>query len=350
MKALVKYAIGQGNMEIRDIPEPLVGPGQVKIEVKEAGICGSDLHIYNNDIAITLNPPVVPGHEFSGVIAEVGDGVEEFKIGDRVVCEAAYYYCRDCDYCRSGFYNLCRDKKSLGYYYNGAFERYTVVDAKNTHKLPDDIDFLSGAMLEPLACVTHAVYDQCHIEAGDLVVVSGPGSVGLMAAQVAKAEGALVIITGTDADTERLELAKQLGVDYTINVQREDLKQMVNSLSDGYGADVILECSGSESAVAAGLANIKKRGYYCQIGLTGHEIKFDIEAVCYKEIHFSGSMASCFFNWQKAMKLVSRGLVRLAPLASHHFGLDEWEEAFELFRSKGGVKLMLCDKYDNNGD
>lgn len=341
MKALVKYKDGPGNMELRDIPEPEPGPGQVKIEVKEAGICGSDLHIYNSDIAIAMKPPVVPGHEFSGVVSAVGEGVTKFKPGDRVVSEAVYFYCWDCLYCRQGYYNLCINKRSLGYWYNGAFEKYTIVEEKNAHILPDDIDFLTGAMLEPLACCTHAIYDCCHVEAGDVVLVSGPGAVGLTAAQVAKAEGAKVIVTGTDVDEERLQAAKTLGIDYTINVQQQELKKLVNELTDGYGVDVVLECSGSEAGIRSGLEMIKKRGWFCQIGLTGKPITFDIETICYKELHFSGSMASRYLNWEKGIKLIQQGLVKLAPLASHHLPLEEWETAFQMFREKKGLKLIL---------
>lgn len=341
MKALVKYQKGPGNMEIRDIPEPEPGPGQIKVKVVEAGICGSDLHIYNDDIAITVRPPVVPGHEFSGVVTEVGEGVTDFKPGDRVVSEAVYYYCHKCHYCRTGFYNLCIDKKSLGYWQNGAFAEYTLIEEQNLHHLPDDIDFLTGAMLEPLACCTHAVYDCCHIEAGDVVLVSGPGAIGLMAAQVAKAEGARVIVTGTNADEDRLQMARELGCDYAVNLQKENVKELVEKLTGGYGADVVLECSGSEAAVRSGMELLKKRGYYCQIGLTGKPITFDIETICYKEIHFSGSMASRYLNWEKGMKLIQQGLVKLAPLASHHFKLDDWEAAFQMFREKKGLKLIL---------
>ncbi len=341
MKALVKYADGPGNMEIRDIPEPEPGPGQVKIEVKEAGVCGSDLHIYNSDIAIPVKTPVVPGHEFSGIVTEIGEGVTRFKPGDRVVSEAVYFYCKDCLYCKTGFYNLCIHKRSLGYWFNGAFEKYTIVEEHSVHKLPDKIDFLTGAMLEPLACCTHAIYDCCHIEAGDVVLVSGPGMIGLTAAQVAKAEGAFVVVTGTDVDEERLKLAQELGIDTAINIQKTDISKYINELTGGYGADVVLECSGTEAGVRMGMELVKKRGYFCQIGLTGKPIMFDIETICYKEIRFSGSMASRSPNWEKALKLVQNGQVRLAPLASHHLKLDDWERAFQMFREKKGLKLML---------
>ena len=119
MKALVKYQKGEGNMEIRDIPEPTVAKDQIKIEVRAAGICGSDLHIYHDDIAIPLNPPVVTGHEFSGVIAALGEGVTGWNVGDRVVSETAYSFCGTCNHCINGFYNLCNQRRTLGYWYNG---------------------------------------------------------------------------------------------------------------------------------------------------------------------------------------------------------------------------------------
>ncbi len=341
MKGLVKYKAGPGNMEIRDVPEPTPGPGQIKIEVKEAGICGSDLHIYNADIAIAQNPPVITGHEFSGVVAAIGEGVTKFKVGDRVVSEAVFDYCGDCLYCRTGFYNLCINKRSLGYWYDGAFAKYTVVKESNAHILPDNIDFVTGAMLEPLACCTHAIYDCCHIEAGDVVLVPGPGAVGLTAAQVAKAEGATVIVTGTAVDGERLKVAKELGIDYAVNIQEEDIEKLVMDLTDGYGVDVVLECSGSEPGIRQAMQLMKKRGYYVQIGLTGKPITFDIETICYKEPHFSGSMASRYVNWEKGIKLVQSGKVKLAPLVSHHLPLEQWEEAFQMFREKKGMKLIL---------
>jgi L-iditol 2-dehydrogenase len=137
MKALVKYEKGEGNMAIRDVPEPVAGKGQVKIEVKVAEICGSDLHIYHDDIAIPLKPPVVTGHEFSGVISEIGEGVTGWNIGNKVVSKARYTFCGKCEYCLSGFENLCQHVRALGYWYNGAFTSYTVAPTARVHKLPD---------------------------------------------------------------------------------------------------------------------------------------------------------------------------------------------------------------------
>lgn len=341
MKALVKYYSGPGNVEIRDVQIPTPEAGQVMIEVKEAGICGSDLHIYHSDIAIPVRPPVVMGHEFSGVVTAVGEGVTSCKAGDRVVSETAYYYCGICDQCKSGFYNLCPERKTLGYWFNGVFAKYTVVPQARIHILPDSIDFRSGAMLEPLACVTHAVYDLSSITAGDIALISGPGTIGLMTALVAKAQGAIVIVSGTDVDTQRLALARELGIDYVVNCQQENLAEIVSELTNGLGVSAVYECSGSAVATNNGLALCKKRGYFVQIGLGGKPITFDIEAVCYREIMFSGSLGSRFASWNKAIELVSSGKIDLHPLVSHILPITEWEKAFELFKNKQSGKLIL---------
>lgn len=341
MKALVKYAAGPGNMEIRDVPEPVCGDDQIKIKVKKAGICGSDLHIYHSDIAIPVNPPVIVGHEFSGVIAEIGKNVKDFEVGDRVVSETAFSFCGVCDYCTEGYYNLCNERRTLGYWYDGIFTDYTVVPAGRVHKIPEGISFTAAAMTEPLACVCHAIYDLSVIRAGDIVLVSGPGAIGLMAMQIAKAEGAIVVVSGLTHDLERLEMAKELGADYVLNVQENDLIEFVNSITGGYGADVVLECSGAAPAIDSALQAIKKRGYFVQIGLPGKKITFDIEKVCYKELHFSGSLGSRKHSWRTALKLMKQGKVNLEPLANVELPLEEWETAFNRFEQKDGCKFML---------
>jgi len=346
MKALVKFEAGPGNLEIRDIPEPTAGPGQVKIEVKEAGICGSDLHIYHSDIAIPVKPPVVIGHEFSGVIAEVGEGVTGWQVGDRVVSETAYHYCGICDYCREGFYNLCVERRTLGYWFNGVFAKYTVVPAARLHRIPENVSFTAAAMTEPLACVAHAIYDLTVIKPNDLVLVSGPGAIGLMALQIAKAFGAEVIVSGTNVDAERLELAKKLGADHVINVQQENMADKINALTNNYGVNVVLECSGNGFAVDSALNAIKKRGYFTQIGLPGKKIEFDIEKVCYKELHFSGSLGSRNHSWRMALGLLGSNKVHLEPLATVKLPITEWKNAFDMFEKKEGFKLFLLPVND----
>lgn len=341
MHALVKYDKGAGNMEIRDLPEPSAGPGAVKIEVHTTGICGSDLHIYHYDIDIPINPPVTTGHEFAGTVVEIGEGVTCCSVGDRVTSETAYSYCGKCRYCRGGFYNLCPSRRTLGYWYNGAFARFTVVPASRVHRLPESVSLRAGAMLEPLACVTHAAIDLTSIQPEDRVLVSGPGAIGLLALQVARSCGARVIVSGTDVDQQRLAIASELGADHVVDVTREDLAALVTEQTDGQGVDVVLECAGSASAVDAGLQLIRKQGQFTQIGLFGGPVQLNFEKICFKELRVTGSLGSKRSSWEEAIRLVAVGEVQTEPLISHELPLSDWKKAFDLFESKGGLKLLL---------
>lgn len=341
MKAIVKYAAGPGNMEIREVEEPKPAAGQIKIKVVAAGICGSDLHIYDSDIAIPVKPPVTVGHEFSGVITELGEGVTGFEVGERVVSETAFSYCGTCEYCREGYYNLCNERRTLGYWYNGIFTNYTVVPAGRVHRIPEGVDDISAAMTEPLACVCHAVFDLTVIKPTDIVLITGPGPIGLMTLQVVKAHGATVIVSGTDVDAERLALAKELGADYAVNSQKEDLAKFVRDLTGGKGVDVAMECSGNQFAINSELDLIKKRGYLTLIGLGKPTIPFNIEKISYKEIRFTGSLGSRKASWEEALDLLKRGKVKVDKIADVRMPMDQWETAFDRFRKKQGGKFIL---------
>lgn len=343
MKGLMKFDRGDGNMEVREINEPTPGQYQVKIEVKAAGICGSDLHIYHDDIdGVPINAPVITGHEFSGIVTEVGEGVTKYKIGDRVTSETSISFCGECTLCRTGRYHVCDNRRTLGYWYNGAFAKYTIVPQGLIHRLPDHLDFITGALLEPLACVTHAVTEQTTVKAGDVVVVSGPGAIGLMALQVAKAEGATVVVSSTNSGTfDRLSMAKKLGADYTIDVNEMDIVTFIKELTNGQGADVVFECSGSARAANTGLILTRKSGQYTQIGLFGKPIQIDFEKICFRELKVAGSMASTWTSWEKAIQLVSSGKVNTKILVSDVMPLSDWEAAFKKFEAKEGLKLVL---------
>ena len=342
MRALVKYAPEPGNMEIRDVPEPTPGPGQVKIKVVAAGICGSDLHIQDSDIAIPVRPPVVTGHEFSGVVAEVGEGVTDWKPGDRVVSETAYSYCGKCPACREGWYNLCPERKTLGYWFNGIFTNYTIVPEGRVHFIPEGVDDISAALTEPLACVCHAVFDLTVIKPTDLVVVNGPGPMGLLTVQVVKSFGAKVLVSGTNADVERLALAKELGADYVVNINETPLETCVNELTNGVGADVVMECSGNQYGINGALKVIKRRGYFTMIGMGKPEIPFNVAVLNYREPIVTGSLGSRKASWEQALDLLGRGKVKMDKIATHVMPLADWEKAFGMFRKKEeGVKFVL---------
>jgi L-iditol 2-dehydrogenase len=339
MKALVKYSKGEGNIEIREMPEPYPGPGEVKIEVKAAGICGTDIHIYHEEFK--SNPPVILGHEFCGAIAEVGENVTDFKAGDRVTSETAARVCGKCLYCKTGNYNLCPERLGLGCGLNGAFTKYCVVRQELVHFLPDNVDFISGALCEPLSCTIHGVIDQTHISAGDIVAITGPGAIGLLSLQLSKLAGAFVIILGLSADKHRLSLAKKLGADVIVNVEEEDPEKIIKKLSKGYGADVILECSGAPAAAELGLKLVRKRGQYTQMGLFGRPIHIDFEQIAYKELQVSGFVSQNWTTWERALNLLGEGKIQTRPLVTDILPITDWKKGFEKFEKKKGIKIIL---------
>jgi L-iditol 2-dehydrogenase len=341
LEAIIKYARGKGNVEIRDVTEPVPGPGQVKVEVQAAGVCGSDLHIYHDEIAIAIEPPVVMGHEFSGVIVELGAGVDRLSVGDRVTCETTAWSCGQCLHCRLGQTNLCANRKVVGYAVDGCFARYCVVNERQVHLLPENVDFVAGALTEPLACCIHAVLELSLITAGDMVVITGPGPVGLLCLQLVKAAGGFAVMCGTSQDAERLALARQFGADLTIDVQAENALGIISRLTDAQGADVFLECAGAPAAARLGLEATRRGGQYTQIGLfpSSFELKFDL--IAYKELRVTGSLGQRWMSWQRALALMAQGQVDTHSLVSHVLPLAEWREAFRLFEEKQGLKILL---------
>ncbi|RHW35555.1 zinc-binding dehydrogenase [Oceanobacillus profundus] len=339
MKALVKTELGFGNLEIQDKQEPQAGKDQVKIEVKYAGICGSDIHTYEGHYKVAT--PVTLGHEFSGEVVEIGEGVTEFKVGDRVTSETTFYICGECEYCNSGDYNLCSHRKGLGSQQDGGFAKYLVARKESVHQLPENVDYQSAAMTEPLACTHHAI-EKTEINTGDLVVVIGPGPIGLLAAQVAKSRGATVIITGLTNDKVRLDKAIEVGIDYTVNTQEEDLKESVHKLTNGYGADVVLECSGAVPAARQGLDILRKKGHYAQVGIFAQsEIQFDLEKIIQKEIRVVGSRSQKSADWEPSLALMNDRKVNAKALVTHEFNITEWDEAYQAIKSGEAIKVLL---------
>jgi len=341
MKAVVKYAHGKGNVELRDMPEPSPRPDEVMIEVKAAGICGSDLHIFDEDIKLPIRPPVIMGHEFSGVIAEVGSSVKKWKPGDRVTSETSAHVCGECLPCRTGNYNVCAEKRLIGYWFNGAFAKYCVVPSRLVHKLPDNVSFLSGALCEPLACCVNGVLEKTRIQPGDLVVIAGPGPIGLLSLQIAKSQGASVILCGTSQDERRLKIGEDLGADLTINVEEEDPWRTVSKMTNGAGSDVFIDCSGSPNAVRMGFQLVRRGGQYTQIGLTGRPFNLDFDLIAYKEIIVRGSLGQRWTSWKIGLKMLSKGLVKTEPLISDVLPLSRWEIGFQKARKKEGIKIIL---------
>ncbi|MEX2542710.1 MAG: zinc-binding dehydrogenase [Trueperaceae bacterium] len=340
MEAVMKVAAGSGNVELREIAEPAPGPGEALVEVSAAGICGTDLHIYHDEFR--CSPPVVLGHEVAGRVVALGPGAAGVLEGDRVTSETYFSTCSRCRYCRAGQSNLCPERRSIGSAIDGGFARHLVVPARNLHRLPDNVSDKAGALTEPLACVAHALLGKPAIRAGDVVAIAGPGAIGLLAGQVARAAGATVVMLGTAADQERLALARRLGASHTVVVDEQDPQELLAGLTvEGHGADVVIECSGAGPAATQLLTLARRRGRYLQVGLFGKPVALDFDQVCYRELEVSGSNASTSESWLRALRLLGEGLVDAESVISHSYSLGEWREAFDDFESKRGVKLLL---------
>ncbi len=339
MKALVKTQAGKGFLEYKDVPEPSPGPGEVKIRVRACGICGTDIHIRHD--TFPSFPPVVLGHEFSGEVAELGEGVTGLEVGQRVVAEVVYKTCGHCRACRTGYYNLCLTRRGLGWAADGAFATYTVVEAANVHLFPENLSFEEAALSEPLAVCASAVCELTGVTAGDVVLVSGPGPIGLLTMQCALAEGGQVIITGTSADHDRLALAKSLGAHFCVNVEEENVMSLVHKLTDGLGADVVFECSGATPAFRTGINAVRKGGKYTQVGLFGHPFEVDLDEIVIKELEIHGVFSSNWRGWNRGLRAVAQGRIQLRPVISHVLALADWESAFDLAESRQGLKIVL---------
>lgn len=341
MRAVVKYDEGEGKMELRNVPEPVCGDNDVKIKVMAVGICGSDLHIYKWNIGIPTKVPFIVGHEFAGPIAEVGKNVSRFKVDDRVTGENTRTACGHCRHCATGSYNLCRERRATGYAYDGAYAEYVVVPENRIHPLPDNVDYATAALSDPSACVHHAVNDLTGVDAGDVMLISGCGAMGLFSVQYVKANEGIVIITGLSKDEKRLQIAKDIGADVTVDVQKENLRQIVMDMTNGEGADIALECSGSEDAANYALNLVRREGKYTQIGIFGNPIKFDLDKVLYGEIKLIGSFSQKYLSWKEAIKLYSQGKIVAKPLVTDMLPLEQWEEGFARCFDGRAVKVVF---------
>ena len=337
MKALVRYGTGEDDVRLDEVPEPSPAPDEVKIEVRAAGVCGTDLHGHPG-----LRPPVVLGHELAGVVVEIGRDCKTRKVGERVTSETTKSVCGACRFCREGPVSLCVRRTGMASSADGCFARYVTILESSTHVLPEHVSFEAGALTEPLACATHAVMEQAKVERGEFALVVGPGPLGLLVVRCAVACGARVVAAGTAGDAERLALAQRFGAERTVNVDDEDLAGVVRSMTDGYGADVVFECSGAAGAVAGALACARKCGRYVQAGILHRAVPLDFDDVFFvRELTLIGSHTSHPGSWAAAMKLLADRAVELDPLVSARLPLAEWREAFRLARGRQAIKVIL---------
>ena len=342
MKALVKTAKGVGNLSLMDMPEPRPGPGEVLIEVRASGICGTDVHVKNDRFPYW--PPVILGHEFSGTVIELGPECQYSKLGDRVVGEPHTRHCGQCFLCRTGNVQICPSKRSPGWGIHGSMAPLLVMPEKLLHRIPDAMDFDTAAVVEPTANAVHDVFERAGVMPGDFVVVLGPGPIGLLAGLAARAAGARhVVLVGAPPDEGlRLDKARELGFPTVLNVAKDNVPQTVADLTGGRGADLGIECSGAPSAIAGTVDLVRKKGRICAIGLTGGKtVDFPWEKAAFKVIDIHFCLSTSYTSWDRAIDLIAGGQIPAERIITHRLPLSDWEAAFAAIEAQQALKVIL---------
>jgi threonine 3-dehydrogenase len=340
MRALSKTGAKAG-FDLVEADVPSLGPSDVLIRVLKAGICGTDQHIFRWDTWAQrrIKPPLIVGHEFMGTVAAVGNAVSAIVPGDRVSAEG-HVSCGTCLLCRTGEAHICEHVKIIGVDIDGAFATYIAMPAANIWKLDPSIPDEIAAIFDPLGNAVHTV-----MAAGvstKSVVVSGVGSIGLMAIPVSRAAGAALVFA-IDVNPQKLELAERLGADAVFHAEDPNLIDEILRRTKGHGADVLLEMSGSGAAIDAGLHMLRNGGRAALLGIPPDEVKINLaERIIFKGLTVLGiNGRKMFETWYQTEALVATGRVDLRPIITHILPFESFADAFELMSSGRAAKIVL---------
>lgn len=338
MKSLAKLKSEVG-IWMTDSPKPEVGPNDLLIKINKTAICGTDIHIYNWDewSQKTIPVPMVVGHEYAGVVVDMGSEVKGFAAGDRVSGEG-HITCGYCRNCRGGRTHLCRNTVGVGVDRTGSFAEYLVIPAYNAFKLPDEISDDLAAIFDPFGNAVHTALSFDLV--GEDVLITGAGPIGIMAAAVAKHVGARHVVI-TDINEYRLELARKMGATRAVNVSKENLKDVMNDLGMTEGFDVGMEMSGVPVAFRDMLENMNNGGKIAMLGIPGQEMAIDWSQVIFKGLIIKGIYGrEMFETWYKMASLIQSGL-DLSPIITHHFPIDDFQQGFDAMLSGNSGKVIL---------
>ncbi len=340
MKALTKFKKGEGNVALMDMPEPELTPEKVLMEIDCCGICGTDLHVYHD--TFKNYPPVILGHEFSGRIVDVGSQVKGVAVGESFsVLGAVAVTCGKCAYCYKGEFMFCKNRRGMGHGVNGAFTKFATVRPDQLYKIPSGISMKEAALVEPLAAAVHAVCDVAKFKFGDVVLMSGPGPIGLLCAKLLISQGVKTIVAGTSDDDIRLTLAKQYGAARIVKVDQEDLMAVIEEETNGVGVNLAIECAGAEASVQNCLKALGPLGHYVQVGHFGKDLRLPWDFVAFKQLRIDGSVGYTRDTWSQTIKILEQGNLKVHDVITHQLPLSDWKQGFELSERKKAVKVLL---------
>ena len=342
MKAAVLH--NAKDLRVQEVNEPGVLSKQVKVKVEWAGICGSDLHAYLHGLSMDPHPitgkkpPLTLGHEFSGTIVEIGEGITKFKIGDRVAIEPLIY-CGECYACKRGYYNQCYKVGFVGLNCDGGFAEYVVVDENMLHVLPDNVSFEEGALIEPAAVSFYAVRES-KLKPGDSVAIFGAGPIGLLTLLSAKAAGATKIIV-VDLSKERLQKASELGATTIIDGHRDDIVQTILQLTNG-GVSVAFECAGVQATMTNAVASVRQGGQVIEIAAYTKPVSVDMGQIMFKAADITSALAYRHV-FPEVIDMVSTGRLDVKQVVTKKIAIDDIvEEGFnQLINDVKQAKILV---------
>ena len=320
---------------VKEVPYPAPGPGEVTIKVKHTGICGTDIHIFKGEFVSPY--PIIPGHEFSGVIYEMGEGVTGFKSGDRVTADPSLF-CGECEFCLTNRGNQCEDWGALGNTTNGSMAEYVKVPARNVVQIPESLSFEEAAFIEPMACVVHGM-NRLNLQVGDRVLLFGAGAMGQQLVQSLKMAGASELVV-VDIDQEKLNMALEWGA--TKGVLSSEIEQYLNDKTYPNGFDVVIDATGIPAVIETAFNYLGKTAKYLQFGVTAQDarVKLDPFKLYNKDWTMLGSMA-INHTFLPAFHWVKEGRIQLNHLISDQLSLEETISFLEGPRNSSQFKVQV---------
>ena len=331
--------LGNKTFAVTDLPTPHAGPGELVLRNQVCGVCGTDVHIYHGEPgSADVNPPVVLGHEYSGEVVEVGEGVTGFAVGDHVTVDPNIY-CGHCAYCQNGKKQLCPSMEAIGVTRDGGFAQYSRIPASQAFKLEPTVPWEAAAMAEPLACCLHGI-DLAGIQVGDKVCVVGGGAIGLLMVQLAKLSGASQIVL-SEPNEKRRQVGLQLGANTALDPTRPDAQEAFAQVLDG-GANVVIECVGNVPAVKSAFQFAGKGATVLLFSVPKVDATFDLPLfdVYKKELTIKGSFVNPDTH-ARAVALINSGKVDFGPIITHRFPLDQLPEAIAMQMSDASIKVVV---------
>jgi L-iditol 2-dehydrogenase len=342
VKAVVKFGTNDGDVELREVPEPSIGDTDVLLEMEAAGVCGSDVEQWRHHVSYPVNVPVIQGHEFCGTVRQVGRAVSGFVPGDRAVSETAAVICGQCRQCLTGEYNLCARRLGFGYGTDGAFTRFVRVPVRCLHRIPDGVSFEHAALTEPACVAYNAIHVKSRVRPGEPVVIIGPGPIGLFALQMCRAGGAgPIVLVGTPPDAGRLRVGEALGAAHAIDAGQHDPLPVIERVTGGEGAHLVVDCAGPAAAVRLAMAAVARNGQITKIAWGPKPLDLSLDSLLSKAASIQGTFSHTWRTWEAVLAMMASGTLEMDPMITHRFTIEEWERAYHLIEDREAVKVVL---------